>query len=447
MPKIFPFRALHYDSARVGDLSQVIGQPYDKVDERLRKHYYDRHPHHVVRLDKRRDEPGDATGDRKYAAAAKDVQAWLQEGVLVEDDPPGLYAVRQTYRIAEGRRVRKGLCAMMRLEEFGRGKIYPHEETHTGPKIDRLKLLRATGVHFGHIFMLYSDPAGDVNRILDAEAAKRAPDLSAVDEEGGEHRVWRLTDPATLRSLCDVMDPKDAIIADGHHRYETALAFHKECAAGGRRSAGAESHENVLVTLVSLEDRGLTCLGTHRVIHDRPAVQPEGLLGALQEMFEVTRYSFSSAEEERRARASLLDDLRAGDRRRPAFGLALPQGLHALLRVRDLRATAARVQVPRSEEWRSLDVNILHAVVLEGMLGITAEDTAAERYVAYVRSADEAVDAVVAGRAVAAFLVNPVQMAQIQTIVTKGERFPQKTTDFYPKMLSGLLMARLRFIA
>jgi len=445
MPEIHPFRALHYDPARAGDLSKVVAQPYDKVDDRLREEYYARDPHHIIRVDKRKEEPEDDTGEKKYGAAAATLESWVREGALVEDPGPGLYAVHQAYTFEGTRRTRKGICAMVRLEEYGAGRIHPHEETHSGPKIDRLKLLRATETHLGHIFLLYSDPAGEITKASDAATSSRPPDLRAVDDFGEEHAAWRIGDREAIRRIVDAMGPREAIIADGHHRYETALAYRRECAAAGRRGVGAESFDNVLATLVNMDDPGLTCFPTHRVIKDRPPVNREAFLEKLSGIFDVKTWTFANGLEEKQARSAMLEAVRADGKEAHAFGLALPSVAHARLRVRDTSSTAGRVDAPRSIDWRSLDVNLLHTVILEKMMRITPDDTAHERFVDYVRSADEAVDRVVAGRGVCAFIVNPVRMEQIRRVVRHGERFPQKSTDFYPKMLSGFLMCRLRF--
>ena len=447
MPEIHPFRALRYNVARVGDLSKVVGQPYDKVDDRLREEYYARHSNHIIRLDRRKDEPD----DRKYESAAEDLDRWMRKGVLVEDPQPALYVIRQTYNVEGKRRTRQGVCAMVKLEEFGQGRIHPHEETHAGPKADRLKLLRATRAHIGQIFMLYPDPERTIAAML-RQSTSGQPDLRAVDDFGEVHEAWRISgEPAT--ALAQALEPLDAIIADGHHRYETALAYRAECAAASHRLAeaapaeeaggasGAEVPGNVLATLIDLDDEGLTCFPTHRVIRDRPPIDQESFLRSVAEHFDIRTWPFEGVEGEKRARRAMIE---AVGRDAPAFGLALPSGAHARLQIRHAETTAARVMAPRSLEWRSLDVNILHTVILEGVLGITPEDTAHERFVDYVRSADRAVERVISGQAACAFILNPLRMDQLQAVVRTGERFPQKSTDFYPKMLSGFLMCRLR---
>jgi uncharacterized protein (DUF1015 family) len=438
MPEINPFRALRYDVARVGDLSKVVGQPYDKVDNRLREEYYARHPNHIIRIDRRQEE----SGERQYASAAEELDRWIREGVLVEEPEPALWAVRQSYRVDGKPRTRHGVCAMVRLEEFGKGRIHPHEETHAGPKVDRLKLLRAARAHIGHIFMLYPDPKRAIAAMLGRVMA-RPPDLEALDDFGERHEAWRIHDPGTVQALAGTMDSLEAIIADGHHRYETALAYKRECEAAGPLQDVPESARNVLATLIDMDDEGLTCFPTHRVIKDRPPLSEEEVRSKLQMDFDFKSFPFSGASEDYAARMQMLEWVRLKSSETPTFGLALPN-VYMLLAVKKVAATAGRIASPNSLDWRSLDVNILHAVILEGKLGITPDDTAHERFVDYVRSADEAAERVRSGRAVAAFILNPVRMDQLKAVVRHGEKFPQKSTDFYPKMLSGFLMCRLR---
>jgi uncharacterized protein (DUF1015 family) len=306
--------------------------------------------------------------------------------------------------------------------------------------VDRLKLLRAARAHIGHIFMLYPDPKRMIAALL-ARLTSRPPDLRAVDDFGETHEAWRIVEASSIAALVQALGPLDAIIADGHHRYETALAYRKECAAAGLQASGAESYENVLATLIDMDDEGLTCFPTHRVIRDRPPLDRAAFIKSVSDIFEIETWPFEDEAGEKKARAAMIA---AVAKDAPAFGLALPSGAHARLKIRNTTTAAARVKSDRSLAWKSLDVNILHTVILEDVLGITPEDTAHERFVDYVRSADKAVERVMSGRAVAAFILNPVRMDQLQAVVRHGEKFPQKSTDFYPKMLSGFLMCRLR---
>ncbi len=439
MPKIYPFRAIRFDPAKVGDLSKVTSQPYDKIPPALRDEYYARHEYNVVRIISRKDEPG----RDKYGDAAGTLEEWLAEGILVRDPAPALYAYYQIYKTPRGQKVRKGLSAMVRIEEPGRGAIKPHERTHTGPKVDRFRLLSATRTHTEQVFLIYSDPRKTVNEMLD-ECVRRTPDMEARDDFGELHRVWRIDDPAKIVALQGAMEAKECVIADGHHRYETSWNYKLEMARRGIVPDGPESHDNVLATLVNMDD-DLTIFGTHRLVYDAPAFDPERLLAEALRNFDVRDYPFTGGAEEKSARAELLEDLRIEGISRPCFGAAARGwGAHRLFAVRDVRAAAAAVREPCSEDWRSLDVNILHALVLEGIMGIGQAQLAAEKNVEFLRSADEAVEKVLGGgKYQAAFLVNPVRIDQIKRIVGRGERFPQKTTDFYPKLLTGLVMCGL----
>ncbi len=439
MPNVYPFRGVRYDPARVGDLSKVTTQPYDKIGPALQDEYYRRHEHNLIRVILRKDEPG----RNKYEDAAAALEDWLAKGILVQDPRPALYVYHQVQRTPRGERTRKGLSALVQVDEPGKGRILPHEQTHTGPKIDRFNLLSATRTHTEQIFLLYSDPAKEVNRIGDEAAAGR-PLLEATDDLGETHRVWRLDDPGKIQAVRRILEPGDCIIADGHHRYETSWTYRQECLKKGARLDGPESPANVLATLVNMDD-DLTIFGTHRLCYGIADFGLARLLEGAKEAFEVREFPFGGPAEEPAARRKLLEALAAEGRIRPCFGVAARESqAHYLFVVRDLKAAAARVKAERSEEWRSLDVCLLHSLVLEGLCGIGPAELAAERNVEFLRSADEAVEKVRAGgEHQVAFLVNPVRMDQIRTLVRKGERFPQKSTDFYPKLLTGLLLCRL----
>ncbi len=414
MPEIKAFAGIHYDPRRVGDLTKVMTQPYDRINDTLQDEYYHRHEHSFIRVDKRK--------GSDYAGAAREFESWLQSGVLVRDAKPALYAYHQLYKTPSGEtKTRRGVSAMVKLEEPGKGRIHPHEETHSGPKIDRRHLLDATKTHLSHVFLLYSDPKNSVNRLLNPTGR---PDLEAKDDYGETHRVWRVDDDETVADVCRAMKTKDAIIADGHHRYETAWSY--------RVDHPEATH--VLATLINMDDEGLTIFGTHRLIRGYARWDFEAVLNTAARQFEIREYT---------DRKKLLSELRDVGEKRPAFGAASYDRLYLFV-VSDVKKAAAQVKAKKSEAWRSLDVNLLHSIVLEGIIGITPEHTKREMYVEYLRSADETLDRVANdGEVQGAFLVNPVKIDQIRKIVKQGERFPQKTTDFYPKLLSGLVMARI----
>ena len=440
MPKIYPFRGVHFDTAKFGqDLTKVMTQPYDRINAKLQDEYYRRDEHNLIRVILRREEPG----RYKYQDAAATLNDWLKQGVLVQDARPALYVYHQIYKTPQGVKTRKGLSALVQIDEPGKGKILPHEQTHTGPKIDRFNLISATKTHTEQVFFLYSDPEKAVNRICD-EVAKGKPDFEATDDLAETHKVWRLEDPAKIQQIQKALEAKECIIADGHHRYETSWTFKQDMAKKGVKATGTETPDNVLATLVNMED-DLTIFGTHRLCADIPNFDLAKMLSAAKKAFDIREYPFSSDAEEKSARAEMLEDMKVEGMTKPCFGVAARQSqAQYLFVVRDVKAAAAQVKDKHSEDWRSLDVCLLHTLVLEGLLGIGPQQLAAEKNVEFLRSADEAVEKVRAsGPHQVAFLVNPVRLDQIKKVVKNGERFPQKTTDFYPKLLTGLLLCKL----
>lgn len=427
MVNVFPFRGIHFSPAKVGrDLTKLTAQPYDRIDAALQDNYYRRHEFNIIRVTKNKDESTDTETRNKYTRARETMQAWLDQGVLDQDKKPTFYAYFQTYRTPKGTRTRKGLAAMVRTEEFGKGKIYPHEETHIGPKIDRLKLLHESKTHFESIFLLYSDPEKAINQILD-EASKAESLIEAKDDYGELHQIWPITDPKTCKKIQSFFEDRSAIIADGHHRYETALKYSLDMRKMGVRCEGAESTDNVLATLVNIDDTdGLTVFGTHRAIQDAPGFD----LKKLKKDFDV--------------KEGTLDELAKS--KKISFGLTIHGDKKLYLVTLKDEEKAVQRNKEHSRDWNLLDVNVLHTMILNDVLGITPEDLAHEKKIDYHRDAKDVIKRVQDGQYALAFLVNPVKIGQIKDITKKWERFPQKTTDFYPKLLSGLLMCRLNIV-
>ena len=388
----------------------------------------------------RKDEPG----KDKYQEAAKTLDGWIASGVMVRDPKPALYAYHQSCKTPQGVKIRKGLSALVQVDEPGKGKILPHEQTHTGPKIDRFNLITATKAYTEQVFFLYSDPEKAVNKLVD-ECTKGAPDLVATDDLGETHKVWRIEDPAKIAAIQKILEPKDIIIADGHHRYETSWNVKQDCLKKGATLNEVESPANVLATLVNMDDE-LVIFGTHRLCYDVPNFNLEKLLRSAEGVFDIRDYPFADAASEKEARRDLLEDLRIEGLNKPCFGVAAKDAkAHYLFVVRDVKAAAKKVKAERSEDWRSLDVCILHTLILEELLGIGPKQLADEKNVEFLRSADEAIEKARATKPYqVAFLVNPVRMEQIQRVVKNGEKFPQKATDFYPKLLTGLLLCKLK---
>ena len=422
MAQVFPFAALRYAVEKVGALESVITQPYDKITREMLARYQRLSPYNLAHLIKTTD----------YTGAAALLESWLAEGILRPDPAPAIYPYFQRYRPPGSDRAltRKGFIAAVQLEEYRAGVVYRHEQTLSGPKQDRLELLRATRAHFGQIFMLYSDPAGEVDRLLEAAAAEPLERLS--DDYGAEHMVWRLEEPSAIAAIERAMADKKLLIADGHHRYETALAFREECRRSPAHRPGGRC-EAVMMTLVNMEAPGLTILPTHRLLARLPGLDRAALLESVGRYFESLPMS---PEEGRRGLATYG----AGQ----AIGLALagPGGPEFfLLRLRSETDLAALLP-ELSPAQRSLDVVVLHNLLLGRCLGIDEQAVREQEFLEYVREFEVGMKAVADGAA-ACFFLNPVRIEQMREIAFGGGVLPQKSTDFFPKLLSGLAIYRV----
>jgi uncharacterized protein (DUF1015 family) len=434
MAEIVPFRALHYDPAKVGALERVVTQPYDKITAEMQERYYGLSSYNLVRIIRGRQSAQDTSQDNVYTRAARSFRNWIEEGVLIRDPAPAIYPYHQEYTVpgpSPVKRQRRGFIALCRLEDYSAGVVHRHEETLSAPKADRLELLKVTRAHFGQIFLLYSDPAGAIEQAL--EATTQGEPLEAVrDEYGSIHSVWRLADASRIGQLVEAMQDKKLVIADGHHRYETALAYRNYCRAQGRNDARAEY---VMATFVRKESEGLTILPTHRVVHSLDSFDWTRFASAVQEWFEWEPVEVQPLVAD--WAGPFLARLAVAGRQSPALGVYAGPHHLALLRLRkDLDLASRLPDVPPN--LRCLDVVILHRLLLEEMLGIDREAVREERNLRYVREFDAAISQVEGGRAQLSFLMNPTPIDVVWQNALTGQPLPQKSTDFYPKLLSGL---------
>lgn len=435
MARIFPFRGYRYNPRIVSDIGAVITEPYDKIDDKLREKYYERQPYNIARLIKGKTEDTDGEGDNRYTRARDYLNHWIDEGILARDKTETIYVYTEEYSIGEGpAKTRRGFIALGALEEFGEGGVMPHERTLSGPKADRLNLMRATGTQFGLIFMLYPDPENEVNRVLESSSGRK-PDIETTDDNGVIHRLWAVTDPAVHEKVTELMGDKQLFIADGHHRYETALNYRREMGEKGVACApGNENYDNRMMAFVSMQDPGLTILPTYRLLFNLTGEQLSSLPKGLSRYFAMDRCPGLEA---------LLDGMKTGNGGRPRFGLYLDGG-YTLLTLRGDAPIAGIVRADASDDWKRLDVTIIHAV-LEELLGIDREKLEAETNVAYERYADAAVRRVDEGKYQAAVFLNPTKADQVAAVAGNGERMPQKSTDFYPKLYTGLVINKLNY--
>jgi uncharacterized protein (DUF1015 family) len=415
-----PLRALHYDHAVTGGLAPVVSPPYDVIDEAQREALLARSPHNVVAIDLPR-----SAGD-PYAHAAETLAAWRREGVIVRDDAPAIWAMRQRYTGPDGRAyTRQGFLARVRVEDYGPGRIRPHERTHPGPREDRLRLTRATQANLSPIFSLYADADGRARAALET-ATGAEPFGELTDDEGTTTRLWRLTDPAAIEALRGALAHAELLIADGHHRYETARVYAEEIGGEG-------DHRYVLMCLVALEDPGLTVFPTHRLVSGLAGddARIEALTATLREHFDIERIEQA--------------DLRPPDGDGPLQMGYLDShfGQPFRLRLKD-QAIADRVLADMPEPYRRLDTAVLERLVLMGPLGLTEDDISHLDGLGYSRTDEEAVSLVTDGDYDVAFFLRSSPVRQVQEIAAAGVNMPPKSTFFYPKVPTGLLINPLR---
>lgn len=424
MARIHPFQAVRY-TARAGDASALVTQPYDKIPDELRERYLAASPYNFVRLIKGMAEPGDDDGDNVYTRAAALLEQWLAEGILAADPSPALYPYFQEFAHPDtgDRLVRKAFVCLLDLEDYDRRVVHRHELTHRGPKVDRLRLTEATRAYFGQLFFLYDEPEATVDALLDQAAA--GPPLMQAEEEGVTHTLWRIDDPLVIETVQRAIAERKLLIADGHHRYETALAYrdaHPEEPGGAR----------VMVSLVNLRSPGLVVLATHRPLEGLDGLRLEDLLERAGRRFDVERLESAEVLRER------LDDAPPEP---AAIGMVFhgePGAWLFTARPDDL----APLLADQSPAQRKLDVVALHQALLGDALGITEEDVRELKGISYIRGFQQAVDAVRTGGKQVAFLLRPVDAAEVAEIAFAGGVMPQKSTDFYPKLLSGFATYR-----
>jgi uncharacterized protein (DUF1015 family) len=433
MATISPFRAWRYAPERV-PIRDVVTQPYDKITPAMQEGYYRASPYNLVRIILGKRVPSDTASENVYTRAANSFLSWRETGILEQDEAPSLYRYSQTFTIpgTESTAERRGFIALGRIEEYQAGVVFRHEQTLAKPKADRLDLLRSTRAHFGQIFMLYAS-AGKVDAMFDSASKAVAPDIEVTDEYGVVHRVWKISDPAAVKQVQEGMRDQKLIIADGHHRYETALSYRNERRKTGTGSDSAP-FDYAMMTFIDMDRPGLVILPTHRSVFGLPEARIEAFSNDIRRFFNVEDVD-AGIDAARAAvilrQAGMAGTALLGVMRERAFLLHTPKTIGTAL-FGDL-----------SLRQQTLDVVQLHRCVLEGCLGISEEAIRNQQSISYFREAAEALGEVRSGRIQAAFLMNPVRMEQVRDIAFAGEVLPQKSTDYYPKLLSGLTIYAL----
>jgi uncharacterized protein (DUF1015 family) len=418
MVDVQPLRALHYDLEKVGSLGDVVSPPYDVIDPQQREDLASRSPYNVVGIDL-------PAGDDPYANAARLLEEWQRAGAVVRDDEPALWALTQDFDAPDGRRLtRRGFFCRVRVEEYGPGRIRPHERTHPGPKEDRLNLTRATRANLSPIFSLYSDPGNAAWSALEPHTVGAA--WGEVTDQGTANRLWRIADPGAIEAVQDALRDAELLIADGHHRYETARVYADEVGGEGE-------HRYVLMCLVSLQDEGLAVFPTHRLVDGLAGDQDkiEALTATLRDLFDIVEIDKSELRPPDGVGPLTMGYIDSHFKR--AFRLTLKD-----------QAVADTALADFPEPYRTLDTAVLEALILKGPLGLTEDDISHLNGLGYSRTDEEALQMIESGEYDAAFFLRASPVEQVRAIADAGVNMPPKSTFFYPKVLTGLLFNPLQ---
>ncbi len=436
--EIKPFKAYRFNPVIVGDVGKCISPPYDVINEQQQQQLYDKSDYNIVRIIKGKIFESDNGSENQYTRAAKYLNDWITKGALKEDDEDTIYIYIQQFEIAGVIYQRYSFIALAKLEDFGK-VVKPHEQILQKPIVDRLNLKRATKAKFGLVFMVYEDKENIADKIIEKNKNGR-PLIEFVDEQDVRHQLFALTDKQQIDTIVNMMKDKSVIIADGHHRYTTGLTYMKE------NIDNPQAHYQMLA-FSNMCHEGLVVLATHRLVANLDNFDFSELIDHLNEDFEVTGFDFESGQSKTEAKMQLLREMKAQyNNGNAAFGLYGGDNTFYLAVLKNPGAMKAMVP-EKSKPWRSLDVSILHKLILEKLLGIDDEKLTQGGYLQYVKDTPNAIDDSIAmvdqGDKQAAFLMNPPRLEQMRMVADHGERMPQKSTYFFPKIFTGLTINKL----
>ena len=441
--QIIPFRGYRFNPDQISNLEDVISLPYDQFKQHRDERFHDRHPYNIAHIIMNPKTRNDSLTDNQYTRSKKLLNQWLLDSVLLQDAELSIYPYYQDFCLPNGNYIsRKGFVALGKVTEYSSREVYPHERTMTKPKQDRLQLLRTTLVDSGLVFMLYSDPEGEIEGELDLLTNQNA-DITVLGPEGILNRMWTVSNNEGINKIQKAMKCKSVIIADGHHRYEVAQQFHKETANKFSQNPAWGNYGFKLMSFVRLESPAISILPLHRVLRDMSGFEPAQFLRRLETFFSVRSIPLNQRTLGKPLE-ELLEMLRQQHQAgRNAFGLYLPTLKYfALLTFRPNLAASLKWPLDKSETWCKLDVSILQVVIFNELLGIGDRELAQGGYIEYVSDANDAVSRVIRPPYQCAFLLNPTPVTQVQEVVESGDLLPQKSTHFHPKLMEGLVFAK-----
>ncbi len=423
MAEVKAFKALRFNTEKAGKIDELVCPPYDIISEEQRKGYLAKNENNIIRLELPK-------GDEPYKTAGETLDKWLNEEILKRDEKDGIYIYEEEFSINDIHTKFKGCIVRVKLEEFSKGIVLPHEETLSKAKEDRFNLMKATNCNFSQIYSLYMDSEHKITNRLD-KLSEGKPEIELTDGDGVTHRLWIVDDETEINAICGDFADKKLYIADGHHRYETALNYRNYC---HENNIGDGGENYVMMMLVDMEHEGLVVLPTHRLVRDLADFDKEKLLNDCKEYFDITE------EKDINTAESKLKTLY--DEGKKAFAFYSGDEGYNILVLKD-ENVIAELLPNKSKATQGLDVTVLHTLVLEKIFGIDAENMAKQINLTYTRLFDEAVESVRSGKFQCAFILNPTRVTEIRDVAAAGEKMPQKSTYFYPKLITGLVMNKL----
>jgi len=442
MAMIVPFRGIRYDSTRISNLGDVTAPPYDVISDEERDALYELHPNNVVRLILGKQEPGDSEKENRYTRAADHFDSWLREGILKQDPEPALYLIETEYTMDGQVRTRLGFISLVELEDFKSGRILPHEKTFSATKADRLRLIRACKANFSPIFSLFSDAGGDVMAPLREWTKRFDPDLIVQEPVGNRHRLWRVKDPDFCVETADKLGSRQLYIADGHHRYETALNFRNEIVAQKGHLDPSAPCNYVMMYLSSIQDPGLAIRPVHRLLRSVPQSAIDGFAQKANAYFDVETIVGHEKNHGSETLQSFFAKIRAGAERGVMGAVFRNCPTLFVLRVKEgVMDSLFGDKIPKS--LRRLDVTVATRLVLQTILGFNSADLDDEKRILYSSLTEKAFDAVATGSCDMALIMNPTRMSHVEEVSQAGLIMPRKSTYFFPKILSGLVMNKI----
>jgi len=440
MAKIAPFRGILYNEAKAGTIDKLVCPPYDIISPAEQQELYRKSPYNVIRLELGLASPGDTDDDNRYTRAAAILGDWVRNGIVQQSKEPALYVYEMEYRAGKSAKKLRGIICLVRIEEYDSGIIKPHETTLSGPKTDRLNLLRACRASFSQIFSLFSDPQAKVAGILAKVSGK--PLMEVKHGDGVIHRVWTLSDKDDIEDVVRAVVDQPVFIADGHHRYDTALNYRNERRKTAGSFTGEEGYNYTAMFLARLEDPGLTILPAHRVLFNLANFDPQRFEDDLNRYFDIERIDFDKKSEHKDL-LTILDTMAHRADHAHVFGMRV-RGEHSyyLLTLRN-EEDMDDLLPANSPAYRKLDVSILHHLIIDKLLGVKMDTHKLGLNIEYIKDADEADKRVRDGSAEIVFFKNPTKVHEVKEVAGAGERMPQKATYFHPKLLTGLVMNKI----